>query len=75
MKTPQQKREKKVRAWIVTDGSKKPIAASSGVGRTLTELFFVYQTEKAAFDSWQGMNIIPCTISFSLPLPKKKKAI
>ena len=68
---PKNKTVKKVKAWVVCDGSDVPVVFGSMNEKSEKSIYFIYQNEKEAKRQWGGFGIYPATIIYS-PKPNKR---
>ena len=60
------KKVKKIEAWLVCDGKDIPIDFGAIGDTPKKRMLFVYSTEKAALEQWNGFRIKKVVITYSL---------
>jgi len=75
VKSPTPKREKRVKAWATCFSLNKKCMESGNPSYFYTRKQAMEYLEKT-YGKWQAKNdfhLVPCTISYSLPSPRKSK--
>ena len=62
------RKKKTIKAWLICDGKDKPLMLTAGekMGKAITALYLTYNNQKEADETWHGMNIHECTITYKI---------